>query len=81
MSTMLAQPLSITRRRIVTAALAAAIGLGGAGAVAVTTHQAGTAPGQPAAQKVLRDTDGMCWYKGWFKEGGVWYQGYFKESC
>jgi hypothetical protein len=81
MSTMLAQPLSPVRRRIVTAALAAALGIGGVGATVVATHQSGSGSGQPAAQRVLRDTDGMCWYKGWFEEDGVWYQGYFKEAC
>jgi hypothetical protein len=81
MSTTLAHPLSPVRRRVVTAALAAAIGPGGAGAVVAATHESGSTSGQPAAQRVLRDTDGMCWYKGWFEEDGVWYQGYFKEAC
>lgn len=81
MSTMLVQPLSPVRRRVVTAALVAAIGIGGVGATVVATHESHSDSGQPAALRVLRDTDGLCWYKGWFVENGVPYEGYFKASC
>ncbi len=61
-----------TTRRSTRSRLAAAVlaGLLAAGTLAVAG---------PASEAQARPK--MCWYKGYFKEGGVWYYGYFKEAC
>ncbi len=57
------------RRRLAAIALATALGAGVIGATA----------GAPAASAMPRQQ--MCWYHGYFLEGGVWYLGWFKEAC
>jgi hypothetical protein len=55
------------------AALALAAGVLGGGISAAL-------PAEPAQAAPIADPQ-MCWYKGWFLEGGVWYQGWFLEEC
>ena len=70
MSSAIVATRSPIRRAIAGLALLAAVGAG-TGVVASEHNATGKAGAMPA----------QCWYKGWFKEGGVWYYGYFKEAC
>ena len=56
-----------TSRRLAALVLATGV-LGGAFSVALPAGEA----------QAMRN---VCWYEGWFKEGGIWYYGEFSAPC